>query len=387
MSGRGQTLMRTRCPACGTVFRVTSEQLRLKAGKVRCGRCESVFNAFDALVADDLQPIAALVEQTDAVQTTLEIAPPETVMHPDAMPAASAAEFDGNAVAPESDALDRDDEPTLPPSDLSMDIYPEAASDVEPIDFPEHLPDEKVAVEEVVGETLAEAPIGAHAEVAIESDLQEDVTPPAPTDISQETPEESAQAARQAGLFAVRELNEAPAFNRWSTALIVSGPDLGGFAEEPARRAVWPFVVAVFLLSVGLLGQLLYHFRTDVVLRFPEAGALYQFAAVDVPLPRNPELVGIEASDLQADNARGLFVLQATLKNRANYAQAWPALELSLTNTNDTVVTRRVIFAQEYLPPGTKAEAFAANGEIAVRLWIEARDIGAAGYRLYVFYP
>jgi hypothetical protein len=32
-------------------------------------------------------------------------------------------------------------------------------------------------------------------------------------------------------------------------------------------------------------------------------------------------------------------------------------------------------------------DAFAANGELAVRLWIEARDIGAAGYRLFVFYP
>ena len=27
------------------------------------------------------------------------------------------------------------------------------------------------------------------------------------------------------------------------------------------------------------------------------------------------------------------------------------------------------------------------NGELAVRLWIEAKDIGAAGYRLFVFYP
>jgi len=44
--------MRTRCPACDTVFRVTSEQLRLKAGKVRCGHCQGVFNAFDQLLSD-----------------------------------------------------------------------------------------------------------------------------------------------------------------------------------------------------------------------------------------------------------------------------------------------------------------------------------------------
>ena len=50
MSERPQNLMRNRCPECGTVFRVTSEQLRLKAGKVRCGQCRTVFNAFDQLL-------------------------------------------------------------------------------------------------------------------------------------------------------------------------------------------------------------------------------------------------------------------------------------------------------------------------------------------------
>ena len=28
-----------------------------------------------------------------------------------------------------------------------------------------------------------------------------------------------------------------------------------------------------------------------------------------------------------------------------------------------------------------------ANGEIAVKLWIEAKESGASGYRLYIFYP
>ena len=58
MSGRYQTLMRTRCPACNTVFRVTSEQLRAKAGKVRCGYCKSIFNAFDGLVDDKPATVA-----------------------------------------------------------------------------------------------------------------------------------------------------------------------------------------------------------------------------------------------------------------------------------------------------------------------------------------
>jgi predicted Zn finger-like uncharacterized protein len=35
----------TRCPACGTVFRVVRDQLKVSDGWVRCGRCTEVFDA------------------------------------------------------------------------------------------------------------------------------------------------------------------------------------------------------------------------------------------------------------------------------------------------------------------------------------------------------
>jgi predicted Zn finger-like uncharacterized protein len=44
------TGLATRCPACGTVFRVVPDQLRVSEGWVRCGRCADVFNAAEALV-------------------------------------------------------------------------------------------------------------------------------------------------------------------------------------------------------------------------------------------------------------------------------------------------------------------------------------------------
>ncbi len=43
-----------RCPACGTVFRVVQDQLRVSEGWVRCGRCAEVFNAIESLVDLDL---------------------------------------------------------------------------------------------------------------------------------------------------------------------------------------------------------------------------------------------------------------------------------------------------------------------------------------------
>ena len=43
----------TRCTACGTVFRVVQDQLKISEGWVRCGRCKEVFNALEGLF--DLQ--------------------------------------------------------------------------------------------------------------------------------------------------------------------------------------------------------------------------------------------------------------------------------------------------------------------------------------------
>ncbi len=37
----------TRCRACGTMFRVVQDQLRISDGWVRCGRCDTVFDALD----------------------------------------------------------------------------------------------------------------------------------------------------------------------------------------------------------------------------------------------------------------------------------------------------------------------------------------------------
>jgi predicted Zn finger-like uncharacterized protein len=44
--------MTTRCPACGTAFRVADSQLQARAGQVRCGRCGTLFDALAALTTD-----------------------------------------------------------------------------------------------------------------------------------------------------------------------------------------------------------------------------------------------------------------------------------------------------------------------------------------------
>jgi predicted Zn finger-like uncharacterized protein len=42
----------TRCPNCGTAFRVQPAQLSARGGKVRCGKCTNVFDGVAALVAE-----------------------------------------------------------------------------------------------------------------------------------------------------------------------------------------------------------------------------------------------------------------------------------------------------------------------------------------------
>lgn len=396
MSGGNQTLMRTRCPECGTVFRVTSEQLRRKAGKVRCGHCQAVFNAFDHWQSDtdetllaspveaSLQPLPE-DETVESAATTVFVADRDTEPSPDLQvepqslpaPEPEPAAFDPAATIVAGpdwawnesiELLDVPGEPILPSEPVAL--WPELE--------PEPEPEASPAPAALEIEAVADIP-----EVVRFDAAETLVATPADRD---ETPEQSTLAAREAGLVAARELDETGSYNRWSAGTLASD-GRGAFDSEPSTRANWPFVVGSLLLLVALLGQLAYHYRTDIVLRQAWLRPLYASLGVEIPLPRNPALVSIETSDLQSDNARGLFVLQATLKNRAAHPQAWPALELSLTDTNDAVVARRVMYAAEYLPPGTASDAFPANGDVAVRLWIEAKDMGASGYRLYIFYP
>jgi predicted Zn finger-like uncharacterized protein len=55
--------MVTSCPGCTTTFRITPEQLKLREGRVRCGKCRQVFDAFKTLASlpDDVPASAGAV--------------------------------------------------------------------------------------------------------------------------------------------------------------------------------------------------------------------------------------------------------------------------------------------------------------------------------------
>ena len=108
-----------------------------------------------------------------------------------------------------------------------------------------------------------------------------------------------------------------------------------------------------------------------------------------VPLPRRSDLVSIESSDLHPVPGKSdQLQLIATVRNRAFYRQDWPHLEVTLTDTRDKPVVRRVFAPAQYLPEDNKsATGFNSNQELQLDLTLQVEGAVAAGYRIYVFYP
>ena len=265
--------MITRCPGCGTAFRVTPEQLAAREGKVRCGRCAAVFDARETMQEAGAEPSPRDDERLETGGVSVAAEPPESAAEPSGSPEPPAAGFE-------------------------------------------------------------EAP-----------DAQE--APP--------------------------EFDAAP----------VSRP--------AGRRRIW--LAGSALLVLVLLAQIAMQFRGDITLLFPETGTTFrEICAVlgcEVPLPRHAELIGIESSDLQADPSNpSVMVLSAMLRNRAMFPQSHPALELTLTDSQDQPVARRVLAPRDYLGQGASLDdGFPANSELAVKVFLEASSLKATGYRLYLFYP
>ncbi len=158
---------------------------------------------------------------------------------------------------------------------------------------------------------------------------------------------------------------------------------------SPPRR--WPWAFGSLLLGFTATGQLLYLYRTDLALAMPEwrpaLVAVCDRIGCAMPLPRQPRLIGIESSDLQPVAGERLRLV-AILKNRAAFVQAYPHLELTLTDTHDAPLVRRVLAPEDWLPADRVAAAgFPAQGEVAVERLVEVSDVAPAGYRLYLFYP
>lgn len=169
------------------------------------------------------------------------------------------------------------------------------------------------------------------------------------------------------------------------------------FLEQGAPRtrftAIW--ALAALAALAALLAQLALYYRTELATLVPQTrphlAEACRLLGCELRLPRRPDLLSLESSDLQADSRReGLIVLNAVIRNRAPFAQEHPALELTLTDAAEKPVVRRVLQPAEYLgaaAPESLARGIAAGGESVLRVHFDARGLRATGYRVYLFYP
>ena len=168
------------------------------------------------------------------------------------------------------------------------------------------------------------------------------------------------------------------------------------FLEEapPARRPVaWTLGAALAL--VALAAQSAHYFRTEIAALVPETRPFLVAACAtlkcDLKLPRRPKLMAIESSDLQADGRRdNVIVLNAVLRNQAQFAQEYPALELTLTDERDEAVARRVLTPADYLaglPVEQITRGIGAGADAPLRVYFDTGGLRATGYRMYLFFP
>lgn len=194
----------------------------------------------------------------------------------------------------------------------------------------------------------------------------------------------------QLGLFdPSRRLPPAPA----STP--APGP-LPPFMEESrtSRAAFWAWGLLALAAAAVLSWQAAWRYRVELAATVPQSQAFLalgcQLAGCRLELPRRPELMSIDSSDLQADPRQdGLIVLNAVIRNRARFAQDYPALELTLTDAADRPVLRRVLEPRDYLAAGDGplAGGIPAGSDASLRIFLDAGRTPATGYRLYLFYP
>jgi predicted Zn finger-like uncharacterized protein len=338
----------TRCSACGTMFKVVADQLRISQGWVRCGNCSEVFDA-----AANLQPYVSQAATSPA---------------PVVADAVKEEAGGTESVAPLLVAPSADPEPET-----------ESISPAAPASLPE-------------------------VQVSPSPDLAADVfafsVSPEPSDFSgtvepAERPRRGESAFDEAEVPELRDVQEVS---------FVLEARRDAFWRRPALR--WALGLASFLLlSVLLLQVALFQRNTFVMSQpwlSPGLHALCATLRCEIKPPQQIESVVIESSSFNK-LATDVYRLQVVIKNTGTIALALPSLELTLTDTQDQAKLRRVLTPAEL---GAKTPTLAAGAEFsgvaAIRLLNVPSEIPAspaisaakpsgplriAGYRVLAFYP
>lgn len=165
-------------------------------------------------------------------------------------------------------------------------------------------------------------------------------------------------------------------------------------AERPApRRALW-WTLSV-LATLALSAQAAYQYRAELAATAPAARpsleAACRLAGCRLGLPRQLKLLSIDSYEVRADPRReGIIMLTAAIRNRAIFAQDYPALHFALTDESSRPLTSRVVTPGEYLDRDRAASLIGrgidAGGEASFTVYFDASSVRATGYHLELFY-
>jgi predicted Zn finger-like uncharacterized protein len=437
-------MLLTTCTTCAAQFKVLPEHLNVRQGRVMCGRCRTVFNAFETLkrVEDELPVMPTPYFPTSAPASaagSLVGASPYAQTMPPASSASSYHLPDNEFSAPAATTTGwatRDDS-TGRFTPLLESSFPDANG-------PE--PTEAVSTKTMPADT---APVGSSAVVksppatvaspvkTIEratekfSALDDEPAPaPAPALTPPPAKVESGRREPTMGARDMRQLSTAAAFDpRLETRLEspldfssgpLSGPPL--MATDPpeevdslydSRDQEMPpsrrWLILCGVMVTALIAQSIFYFRNSLAEAYPQLRPTLASACAIVGCQlswaRDTAAIEVKGSELvELPSKPGRMLANATLVNRSKVTQDYPLIELRLTNNTNQIVMSRVLQPGEYVAQSVAKEqggadkaivdktvlekGIAPNAEVALTLTIEVPPkTAASGYEFLPFYP
>ncbi len=163
----------------------------------------------------------------------------------------------------------------------------------------------------------------------------------------------------------------------------------GAFWRRPAVRVVLGLVLLFFVAL--LAAQIAWRHRDALVARHPALQVVLAPACermgCRLAAPREPDAIVIDSSSfLRARSDAARHELRFALKNTATHAVAMPLVELTLTDSQDEPLVRRVLRPHEELGAPAQLAPGATWGTSAATQVLDL-PTPVAGYRLLAFYP
>lgn len=370
----------TRCTACGTVFRVVLDQLRVSEGWVRCGRCNGVFDATEALF--DIDSGAAIRLQADASE-----AAPAPLM---TMPGTTAPPDDSD-LQPAPQLEVPAEEPLPPPAAELTSAWP---APVEPM-YVEQVPTGEAGHYDPRDEPLLRAPsrdgegdADAQDQIIITDHVPGETTAAALQGLADDAPGLLAATDRPASDPQRRidpQLDGAKSPAQAAPLFIRSAQRSQGWRRPALRASLW---TATLLLALAAVLQAAVLWRDALAAQWPQAKpalqALCRLAGCSVQPLRRIEALSVESSGLNRLEGTALYRLQLSLRNLGATVLMMPALELSLNDGQGGLVARRVLSAADL---GLRETALAPGQTLPVSAVLSTGGRRVEGYTLELFYP